>query len=339
MRRLLSWQGALACFTMLLALLAVVAFLPRLVYPPLSTADLRGVAGAATRITLQNARYQLQNDFRSELLQILAALFVVAGAAATWQQIRIAREGQITERFTRAIEHLGSDKLDIRLGGIYALERLALNSPADRSSITPILGAFVRGHAPWPVGSPDGPAHPTPVVDDTLPWLTHRAVDVQTAMHVLARRPGHTDEPKLFLSRVDLRKMQLSEAILTETYLRHSNLAGAWIPGAHLDRSEMADADLRKANLSGASMAHADLKGAHLQGADLRHADLRHADLRGANLIDALLEGADLIDVQADDTTTWPAGSARHHKDGQVLTNETGPTPAPDTSSATEAPG
>jgi hypothetical protein len=80
----------------------------------------------------------------------------------------------MTERFIKAIEHLGSDKLDIRLGSIYALERLALNSPTDRSSITPILGAFVRGHAVWPVGSPDGPAHPTPVVDDTLPWLTSR---------------------------------------------------------------------------------------------------------------------------------------------------------------------
>jgi hypothetical protein len=307
MRRLLSWQGVLACVAILLALLAVVAFVPRLLYPPLSPAGLRGVSSAATRITLQNARYQLQNDFRGELLQILAGLFVVAGAAATWLQIRIARDGQITERFTRAIEHLGSDKLDIRLGGIYALERLALNSPDDRSSITPILGAFVRGHAPWPVGSPGGPVHPAPA-DDRLPWLTHRAVDVQTAMHVLARRPGHTDEPKLFLSRVDLRKLQLSQAMLADTYLRHSSLAGAWIPGARLNRSEMADADLRKANLRGASMTHADLRGAHLQEADLRHADLRHADLRGANLTGALLEAADLTGVQADDTTAWPAG-------------------------------
>ena len=93
-------------------------------------------------------------------------------------------------------------------------------------------------------------------------------------MYALARRPGHASEPKLFLSRVDLRKMQLSEAVLTDTYLCHSNLAGGWIPGAYLDRSEMTDADLRKANLSGASMTHADLQGAYLQGADLRHAVL-----------------------------------------------------------------
>ena len=36
-------------------------------------------------------------------------------------------------------------------------------------------------------------------------------------MHVLARRPGHANEPKLFLSRVDLRKMELSDAGLSDT--------------------------------------------------------------------------------------------------------------------------
>ena len=84
-------------------------------------------------------RYQLQNDFRSELLQILAGLFVVAGAAATWQQIRIARERQTTERFTKAIEHLGSCKLDIRLGGIYALWTIATQSHVTNSSVLLIL--------------------------------------------------------------------------------------------------------------------------------------------------------------------------------------------------------
>ena len=55
MRRLISWQGVLACLTLLLILLAVVTFLPRLVYPSMSASELCGVADAATRITLQNA--------------------------------------------------------------------------------------------------------------------------------------------------------------------------------------------------------------------------------------------------------------------------------------------
>jgi Pentapeptide repeats (8 copies) len=230
-------------------------------------------------------------------------------AGDTWQQIRIARDGQLTEHFTRAIDQLGSEKLDIRLGGIYALERLALNSPDDRSAVTPILGAYVRGHAPWPVGAADGPEHPSLSVDDHMPWLTHRAVDVHTAMHVLARRPGHAKEPKLYLSRVDLRRMELSGASLSDTYFRHVNLAASWMPRAHLERCELVDADLRHANLRGACLIGADLRGAYLRG----------ADLRGADLTDALLDGADLADIKQDDSTRWPRGYQRPGADGQAI--------------------
>jgi len=213
-------------------LAAAVVYLPAVIYPALTCPGLRGVASASTRIELQNARYALQNDFRGQLIQVLAGLIVITGAAATWQQIRIAREGQITDRFTRAIDHLGSDTLDVRLGGIYALERIAVNSPADRTSITSILGAFVRGHAPWLAGSTDGPEHPTPAVDQSLPWLTNRAMDIQTAMFALARRPQYPDEPRLLLSRTDLRGLYLHQPRLDRAIMRHANLArlDSWCP-------------------------------------------------------------------------------------------------------------
>ncbi|MGH3218423.1 MAG: hypothetical protein ACRDPY_06785 [Streptosporangiaceae bacterium] len=34
----------------------------------------------------------------------------------------------MTDRYTKAIEQLGHDKLDVRIGGIYALERIARDS-------------------------------------------------------------------------------------------------------------------------------------------------------------------------------------------------------------------
>jgi hypothetical protein len=311
MRRILSWPILVSGSGLVLLLVIAVVFLPAVVYPGLTAEGLRGVASVSTRVDLQNARFALQNDFRGQLIQVLAALIVVAGAVATWQQIQVAREGQITDRFTRAIDHLGSGTLDIRIGGIYALERLALNSPSDRSSVTRILTAFVREHAPWLVGAPGGPVHPTPEVDDKLPWLSNRANDVQAAMHVLARRPVHRGEPRLLLTRTDLRGIYLPDARLDEAFLRRVNLARAWMPGIHLERSEMGDADLRRAKLRGAYMSQADLRDAHLQQADLRNAVVRGADLRGADLTDALLEGADLTDIKTDDTTVWPMGYPR----------------------------
>jgi hypothetical protein len=56
----------------------------------------------------------------------------------------LAREGQITERFTRAVEQLGDEKLDIRLGGIYALERIARDSETHYEPVMEVLMAFLR---------------------------------------------------------------------------------------------------------------------------------------------------------------------------------------------------
>jgi hypothetical protein len=161
MQRPANWLIVLV-ITGTLALLACVLVLPRLLYPPLSSAQLQRVPTTKERIELQQAQSALQNDARTPLLQGVGGLLLVAGVIATWQQVLIGRQSQITERFTRAIDQLGSDKLDVRLGGIFALERIAKNSKVDREPITRILETFVRTHAPWPAGSRESPQpHPT----------------------------------------------------------------------------------------------------------------------------------------------------------------------------------
>jgi hypothetical protein len=262
-----------------------VLLMPRLLFPSLSGAQLSGVADARARIELQQAQAKLQNDARSALLQGFAGLLVVVGALATWRQVTISREGQITERFTHAIDQLGSEKVEVRVGGIRALERIATNSKEDRATIAYVLGAFVRVHAPWP-GDPLKTA--TPAVDEDLPWLQHRAPDVQTAMWVLGRHRAVGEPVVLYLSRVDLRGAHLAQADLADAQLRHSCLARAWMPGVDLRQSDLSMADLRQSNLQGAR--------------------LRQANLQGTNLLDAQLNGADLTEAPSDSRTVWPDG-------------------------------
>ena len=259
------------------------------------------------RIQLQQAQAQLQNNARSTLLQAIAGLLVVAGAIATWRQVPVNRDGQITERFTRAIDQVGSDNPDVRIGGIYALERIARNSPQDRNTIQYILGAFIRNHAAWPVGAPDGPQHPTATVDEQLPWMRVRAPDIQAAMGVLGRRAPTRDEQVIYLSRVDLRSLAIRGSRLAGAKFRYANLARAVLAGARLDHADLTAADLRQAFLERAHLTDAILSRAHLQGANLRHANLSRADLRGANLTNAVLDSAELTGAQADPSTVWPA--------------------------------
>ena len=52
----------------------------------------------------------------------------------------------MTDRYTKAIEQLGSDKLDVRIGGIYALERIARDSARDHPAVMEVLTTFIREH-------------------------------------------------------------------------------------------------------------------------------------------------------------------------------------------------
>src|SRR4051812_10346009 len=81
---------------------------------------------------------------RSGLLTFLGISLAGIGAVFTARTFALNRRGQATERFTRAVDQLGSDKLDVRLGGIYALEQLAFDSEREHESIMEILSAYVR---------------------------------------------------------------------------------------------------------------------------------------------------------------------------------------------------
>src|SRR2546422_4220326 len=82
------------------------------------------------------------------------------------ETLRTTQQGQITERFTKAIEHVGdTGRLTVRLGGIYALERIATRDAPDYHwQIMEVLTAYVRDNAPWPPNqsssSPEGPLSP-----------------------------------------------------------------------------------------------------------------------------------------------------------------------------------
>ena len=328
-QRMRLFAGLVTGSGLLVIVLVSIVAVPRWTYPPLTAAQLRGVTSVQERIQLQQAQSGLADGARSAVLQSLAGLVVVAGAAATWRQVHISREGQITDRFTRAVDQLGSEKAEVRMGGIYALERIARNSAADRNAVQYLLGAFIRTRMPWPAGTQRGPEHPTAAVDEQLPWMRVRAPDIQAAIGALGRRPPSPDAQIVSLSRVDLRSIALRGSRLSGVRLRYANLARAVLDGVWLDGSDLTAIDLRRAFLRGAHLQHANLSRASLQDADLSHADLRQADLRGADLTGATLDGAIFTRAHADQSTTWPAGFDAGKRHDLGITEDSQNTTAP----------
>jgi hypothetical protein len=55
-----------------------------------------------------------------------------------------ATERHITELYTKAVTQLVSDEAPVRFGGLYALERLAQDSPAHRQIIVNVICTYLR---------------------------------------------------------------------------------------------------------------------------------------------------------------------------------------------------
>lgn len=228
----------------------------------------------------------------------VALIYAAGSLDATRDQNTVSEQGQFTDRYSRAIEQLGQqgvDRLQIRLGGIYALERLAYDSPRDQTTIIEVLATFVRTSTnqtphrvhtkPYEATCPAGtPVSPEP--------------DVQAALTVLGRQGSiHDNAATIDLSRTCLRGADLSEANLTGANLTTANLDGADLSGARLSGADFTAANLDGADLSNASMTEAKFFKANLRASFLGGADLTYANLFSANLDSANLSVANLEDV------------------------------------------
>jgi hypothetical protein len=56
----------------------------------------------------------------------------------------VTRREQVSDRYLRAVEQLGSDVLEVRIGAIYALERVTADSARDQPIVMAVLSAFIR---------------------------------------------------------------------------------------------------------------------------------------------------------------------------------------------------
>lgn len=215
----------------------------------------------------------------------------------TRDELDINRRGQITERFTQAIDQLGKTNddgtrnMEVRLGSIYSLERTAREDQDYHWPIVEVLTSYVRQHSPRILDEPYQPPNrvheqaPPPPEPDILAILT-----------VIGRRSIYHKDVEygpIDIQAANLRRANLRGADLRRANLRDSDLWGVDLQGANLQGASLIQCDLR-----GATLAESDLREALLQGSRLGFANLRNSDLGGAYLHLADLSGADLSDAR-----------------------------------------
>ena len=253
--------------------------------------------GSARVASLQPAR----DAARGRLLTLGAGLLAAGALLFTARTFLLSREGQVTDRYTKAIEQLGSEKLDVRIGGIYALERVASDSVRDHPFVMEVLAAFVREHSreEWPLRDSVGRQRSVLARVRGLDreWKRSTRPDVQTALTVVGRRDTKRDTRNIDLTDANLTRANLIGAKLGRANLGGAFLTDAYLVGANLTRANLSDADLTDADLTLAFLSganHTNLTDSFVTGADLLPADLTDAFLARANLTRAKLTGAKL---------------------------------------------
>jgi hypothetical protein len=160
------------------------------------------------RIGDAKARADVEDNFRKTITQLFAGLVtlfagIVALSAAVIAYLQLSQQQQsshellIGNQVSKGFEQLGqagSDKVVVRLGGIYALEGVMKTSEQYHRPVLEALSAFVRDNTRNVTG--DGPP----------------STDIQAALTVIGRRkpdgaPDLTGAhiPKAILSFADLR--------------------------------------------------------------------------------------------------------------------------------------
>jgi hypothetical protein len=294
-------------------------------FPLLMVAPTRELSGAE--------RLRAANDVRVAVIQMIGVLGLFLGgyvalrrAWAADRNVAVEQEALITERFTRAIGQLGSDKLAVRIGAIFALERIARDSERDAWPILQVLAAYVRERAPWrggDVGTPNavgvfGPRRPPTDIQAVLSVIGRRHFDWKAGYGVDSTRKNYSTPSAIDLSHTDLRGANLSGSDLSWAILVGANLEGAILAGTDLSWACLIGARLDRANLTGASLDRACLShpeeweaginvssemdlhllAAHLESIafdpDAIPVSLAGVNLAGAGLWSAGLRGVDL---------------------------------------------
>jgi uncharacterized protein YjbI with pentapeptide repeats len=268
-------------------------------------------------------RQELEDKARGTLAQVLGGTFFLATGYFTWlgivetrhaqsaqtkqandslsfgrqtqnEQFRIATRGQMTDRLRQAVDLLsvqgsGPGALVKRLGGIYALESIAKDSPQDEPTVVEVLISYVR--LAWPPR--DEPSK--------TDWLA-LPTDVQAALTVLGRRTTYAAFPErapLNLASMRLWSADLDNANLFGSDLRNAFLTKATLQGANLNAANLQNVTCTFANLTNTHLARADLMNGHLDivfasGAVFDAANMYSASLHNAKLAGASFKGSQM---------------------------------------------
>ena len=296
---------------------------------PMPIDNLLGTSG----LKEEEAETTVKRETVKTLAQALFGLALIAGIYIAYMRARASDNANEQQMFNDATAKLSDESASVRLGGIYALDRLARSKEAYLVRIVKILCTHLRETAQQDRDEEkdkkkDGEEGKKENEKRDKEKYAEKYKDkpsneIQSLLEVLSELNRFSEEKQgdgqskpvrlnlsgaylvgahledACLNRADLSRTNMQNAHLSRAQLQKANLENAKMQGAVLKKARMQKAVLKKAqmqevDLEWAHMQMADLQAVRMQGAFLAMAHMQGVDLREARMQGALLAMAQL---------------------------------------------
>jgi len=304
-----EWEGELRGIAVFVGVTLMIGGLAWLVWvgPKMLTA-----ADAGLLLHHDDLIANMENEFRRTLIEIVGMVFALLWLYFAWRRVNVSEQGLITDRYTKAIEQLGAtDKdgnpnVEVRLGAIYALERVAQDSARDHWTIMEVLTAYVRKNAPAPTEE-----------DPRERYANGPVTEIQAILTVLGRRKRgqlREGDRRLDLGRTDLRHAKLLHLHLNRASFDYACLKRADFSMSYVMEASFVGCDLSEAWFSGTYAEKADFQDSVLFSTIFRSAWLTGSSFYRANVFFAQFsENRGLTEQQLKEASNWQHASSQYH--------------------------
>lgn len=269
----------------------------------------------AGRVALKDSEqyFEAENKARSTLLQGIGGAFFFVTAYVGLKQLKVAEDSRkltedknVTDRFVKAAEMLADkDRLAVRLAGIYALERIARDSPEDHWTVMQLLISFIEDRAKES-GKPEflakdltvalsvigkrnikndlklviGTEHQS--IARLLFSFAHLRLAMLASLNFDRASFAYIDLSRSQLSQISFKdasfgfcpisKTQFTEGALSGAVLKECNLSGSKFVGTKVNRVRFLKCDLKASVFTDVDLSETVFDGSDLSGADFSSA-------------------------------------------------------------------
>ena len=254
----------------------------------------------------------VNKETEATIISIVSGVIAIVGLILFYQrlkkqeeQIDLQRKQRTDDRFTTAVELLGSSETSARTGAIYSLYHLAIEDKKYRKEVAQILCSHIRSKTNEPDYKEEHKDRPSNEIQSTIDLLLKNQ-DGNKGLYCqdFAKEKNfpQANFEYAYLVKADFYEAQCQGAIFNRAQCQGAKFYEAQCQGANFTFAQCQGACFYHAQCQGAYFSVAQCQGAKFstaqcQGAGFNHAkcqgtDFRFAECQEANFNEAQCQGA-----------------------------------------------